>query len=41
LRELAGTLHLSAERVRQIEERALEKLRESAWPVEEVAATAV
>jgi RNA polymerase primary sigma factor len=41
LREVAGTLHLSAERVRQIEERALEKLRESAWPVEEVAATAV
>jgi RNA polymerase primary sigma factor len=33
LREVAGRLHLSAERVRQIEERALEKLRESAWPV--------
>jgi RNA polymerase sigma factor (sigma-70 family) len=33
LREVAGTLHLSAERVRQIEERALEKLRETAPPV--------
>jgi RNA polymerase primary sigma factor len=30
LREVGGNLHLSAERVRQIEERALEKLRESA-----------
>jgi RNA polymerase sigma factor (sigma-70 family) len=29
LREVAGTLDLSAERVRQIEERALEKLRDS------------
>jgi RNA polymerase primary sigma factor len=32
LREVAGSLELSAERVRQIEERALEKLRESAGP---------
>lgn len=30
LREIAGTLGLSAERVRQIEQRALEKLREAA-----------
>lgn len=30
LREVGGTLHLSAERVRQIEKRALEKLRDSA-----------
>jgi RNA polymerase sigma factor (sigma-70 family) len=29
LREVAGDLHLSAERVRQIEERALEKLRDA------------
>jgi RNA polymerase sigma factor (sigma-70 family) len=44
LREVAGTLRLSAERVRQIEERALEKLREAARPVdalEERAATPV
>jgi RNA polymerase sigma factor (sigma-70 family) len=32
LREVAGNLHLSAERVRQIEERALEKLREASVP---------
>jgi RNA polymerase primary sigma factor len=32
LREVAGNLELSAERVRQIEERALERLRESALP---------
>jgi RNA polymerase sigma factor (sigma-70 family) len=34
LREVAGTLRLSAERVRQIEEHALEKLREAARPVD-------
>jgi RNA polymerase sigma factor (sigma-70 family) len=33
LREVAGGLHLSAERVRQIEEGALEKLRKAAQPV--------
>jgi RNA polymerase sigma factor (sigma-70 family) len=33
LREVAGRLELSAERVRQIEERALEKLRASASPI--------
>jgi RNA polymerase sigma factor (sigma-70 family) len=33
LREIAGGLHLSVERVRQLEERALGKLREAAaWP---------
>jgi RNA polymerase primary sigma factor len=33
LREIAGELHLSVERVRQIEEKALGKLREAAiWP---------
>jgi RNA polymerase primary sigma factor len=31
LREIGGTLHLSAERVRQIEEQALAKLRTAAW----------
>jgi RNA polymerase sigma factor (sigma-70 family) len=33
LREVAGTLHLSAERVRQIEEHALEKLRATRLPI--------
>ena len=35
LREIGENLHLSVERVRQIEERALGKLREAAiWPSE-------
>jgi RNA polymerase sigma factor (sigma-70 family) len=34
LRELAGTLGVSAERVRQIEQRALDKLRAAAAPVD-------